>query len=68
MNNKDISRRSFLKLFGGGAMATAAVFVGCKDKKTEEVTNEYKNQVEPPVGKMTYRTNPNSGDKVSLLA
>ena len=67
MNNKDISRRSFLKLFGGGAMATAAVFVGCKDKKTEEVTNEYKNQVEPPVGKMTYRTNPNSGDKVSLL-
>ena len=67
MNNKDISRRSFLKLFGGGAMATAAAFVGCKDKKTEEVTNEYKNQVEPPVGKMTYRTNPNSGDKVSLL-
>ena len=67
MNNKDISRRSFLKLFGGGAMATAAAFVGCKDKKTEEVTNEYQNQVEPPVGKMTYRTNPNSGDKVSLL-
>ena len=67
MTNKNISRRSFLKLFGGGAVAATAALAGCKDKKTEEVTNEYKNQVEPPVGKMTYRTNPNTGDKVSLL-
>ena len=33
----------------------------------EAVADEYKNQVEPPVGKMTYRTNPLTGDKVSLL-
>ncbi len=67
MNNKQISRRKFLKIFGGGAVATAAVLTGCKDKKTEKVNDEYKNQVEPPVGKMTYRVNPKSGDKVSLL-
>ena len=62
-----LSRRSFLKLLGAGAVTTAAVLTGCKDKKTEEISNEYKNQVEPPVGKMTYRTNPKTGDKVSLL-
>ena len=67
MNSKNISRRSFLKLFGGGAVATAAALTGCKDKKTAEINDEYKNQVEPPVGKMTYRTNPTTGDKVSLL-
>ena len=67
MNSKNISRRSFLKLFGGGAVATAAMLTGCKDQKTAEISDEYKNQVEPPVGKMTYRTNPTTGDKVSLL-
>ena len=48
-------------------MVTAAALTGCKNKKTEEISNEYKNQVEPPKDKMTYRTNPNSGDRVSLL-
>ena len=67
MNSKNISRRSFLKLFGGGAVTTTAVLTGCKDKKTAEISNEYKNLVEPAVGKMTYRTNPTTGDKVSLL-
>ena len=67
MKSKNISRRSFLKLFGGGAAATAAVLTGCKNKNTVEIGDEYKNQVEPPVGKMTYRTNPATGDKVSLL-
>ena len=67
MNSKNISRRSFLKLFGGGAVTTAAVLTGCQDKKAAEISNEYKNQVEPAVGKMTYRTNPTTGDKVSLL-
>ena len=62
-----ISRRSFLKLFGAGAVGTAAVMAGCKDKKLAEVTDEYKNQVEPPVGKMTYRENPKTKEKVSLL-
>jgi len=64
---KNISRRSFLKLFGAGAVGTAAVLTGCKEKTMQVVGDEYKNQVEPPVGKMTYRTNPKTGDKVSLL-
>ena len=64
---KDISRRSFLKLLGGGAVATAAVLTGCKPKKDTQATEEYVSQVEPPVGKMTYRQNPITKDKVSLL-
>ncbi|MBO6144346.1 MAG: aldo/keto reductase [Prevotella sp.] len=65
--HKDISRRSFLKLLGGGAIATAAVLTGCKSKTETKAVEEYKQQVEPPVGKMTYRTNHTTGDKVSLL-
>jgi predicted aldo/keto reductase-like oxidoreductase len=64
---KNISRRNFLKLLGGGAVATAAVMTGCKPKIASKAVEEYKQQVEPPVGKMTYRTNPNNQDKVSLL-
>ena len=54
-------------MFGGGAVATAAVLTGCESKKMQEVSDEYKNQVEPAVGKMTYRVNPTTGDKVSIL-
>ena len=64
---KDISRRHFLKILGGGALTTAAVLTGCKEKKDTQAVEEYKRQVEPPVGKMTYRTNPTTKDKVSLL-
>lgn len=64
-----LSRRSFLKLFGAGAVGTAAVLAGCKggDKAGKQAAEEYKNQVEPPVGKMTYRENPRTKEKVSLL-
>ena len=65
--HKDISRRSFLKLLGGGALGTAAVLTGCKSKTESKAVEEYKQQVEPPVGKMTYRYHPTSHDKVSLL-
>ena len=69
MKDKNISRRSFLKLFGAGAVGTAATLAGCKNvnKAEEQAASEYKNQVEPPVGKMTYRENPTTKDKVSLL-
>ena len=69
MEKKNISRRSFLKAFGAGAVGTAAVMAGCKDasKAGEQAANEYKNQVEPPVGQMTYRENPKTKEKVSLL-
>ena len=66
---KNISRRSFLKLFGAGSVATAATLAGCKDanKAGSQAKEEYKNQVEPPVGQMTYRINPKNKDKVSIL-
>lgn len=60
--SKDINRRSFLKLLGGGAVATSALLTACKgnDNKTTAAK-------EPPKGKMTYRTNPKTGEKVSIL-
>ena len=64
---KDISRRNFLKIFGGGVLGTAAVLAGCKSKTESKAVEEYAQQVEPPVGKMTYRVNPKNQDKVSLL-
>lgn len=60
--SKDINRRSFLKLLGGGAVATSALLTACKGN-----TNNTTSAKEPPKGKMTYRTNPKTGEKVSLL-
>ncbi|MFZ1236737.1 MAG: aldo/keto reductase [Prevotella sp.] len=60
---KDISRRSFLKLLGAGAgVAATAGIAGCDNEKKTT-----KGQLEPPVGKMTYRVNHNTNDKVSIL-
>ncbi len=66
MEKKDISRRSFLKLFGAGTVATAAVACTGSSKEAKQAADEYRQQVEPPIGKMTYRTNL-KGEKVSLL-
>ena len=56
------SRRSFLKGLGIGAAAVAVpTIVGCA-KDGEQVGEQ-----EPPIGKMTYRISPSTGDKVSLL-
>ena len=64
MNNKTYSRRSFLKALGlGTAAAAAPAMVSCATGE-KETTTELQ---EPPVGKMTYRTNPKTGDKISLL-
>ena len=62
-----INRRHFLKLLGAGSVVTAATFSGCKPKAMEAPEEEYKHQVEPPKGKMTYRRNPTTGEQVSLL-
>jgi len=64
-NKKDISRRDFLKMAGIGAATTAAALYGCKPKNT--VSAEGGSVGEVPADKMTYRTNHNTGDKVSLL-
>ncbi len=68
MENKDkkaINRRGFLKMAGAGSVATTAVLYGCKPNKTG--SGEGGSRGEVPKDKMTYRTNPYSGDKVSLL-
>jgi hypothetical protein len=56
-------------MFGAGSVATAATLAGCKpgNKAGDQAAEEYKNQVEPPTGKMTYRENPKTKEKVSLL-
>ena len=61
---KDINRRNFLKLFGAGAVASSALLSACKGKGEVDSKGNYG---EPPKGKMTYRTNPNTKDRVSLL-
>ena len=60
---KDISRRDFLKILGAGTVATAATMAGCKNDSDLDP----KGTIKPQKGQMTYRTNPKTGDKVSLL-
>ena len=61
---KEISRRSFLKIFGTSTVAATAAtsIIGCKNNN--EGTRM---QDEPAEGKMTYRTTPTTKDKVSVL-
>ncbi len=64
-NNKGINRRNFLKIAGVGSVAATAAMYGCKPKNT--VSAEGGALGEVPADKMTYRINPHTGDKVSLL-
>lgn len=60
---KKISRRTFLRLFGAGTVAAgSAAVIGCKQEGSTTASRQ-----EPPVGKMTYRVNHNTQDKVSIL-
>ena len=60
---KEISRRQFIKIFGGATVASSAVLTACKGNNGQSATNGQ----EPPKDKMTYRVNPNTNEKVSLL-
>ena len=62
-SNKNINRRNFLKVVGGTALASAAVLPGCKNRQEAAHTAT----TEVPTDQMTYRTNPKTGEKVSLL-
>ena len=59
-----MDRRDFLKHIGGAAVATSVVLSACKSDDDE--TPIAKNVIDGQ-GEMTYRINPNSGDKVSIL-
>lgn len=63
-----INRRNFLKVMGAGVIgASAATMSSCSGKKDLIYAVEGQHNGEPPTDKMTYRINPNTGDKVSLL-
>lgn len=66
MTNKNINRRDFLKRLGLGLSATGLTLAGC-DKAGGKLTSKGTDSGPIPTGKMTYRTNPKTGDKVSLL-
>jgi len=63
----EFSRRTFIKYLGAGTATATAVLTGCKSRKQDAAADDYKRQVEPPVGKMTMRTNPTTKEEVSLL-
>lgn len=66
-NNKDINRREFLKRLGLGTAAVSAVsLAGCGTKQTT-ASGSGNELGEIPTDKMTYRVNPTTGDRVSVL-
>ena len=59
-----MDRREFLKHIGGAAVATSVVLSACKnDEKEAPVVGN----IIDGHGEKTYRINPNTGDKVSIL-
>lgn len=64
-DNHNMSRRRFLKVAGGTAVASSTVLAACSshdDKNANAIA-----AADVPKDKMTYRTNPNTSDRVSLL-
>ena len=53
-----------MKIFGGGAVASTAALSACGSGSGDSATDKYAN---PPKGKMTYRENPATKEKVSIL-
>lgn len=60
-----MSRRHFLKVAGGTAVASSAVLAACTTSK-DDGSNAI-SAADVPKDKMTYRTNNNTGDRVSIL-
>jgi len=64
---KNVDRREFLKRLGiGSAAVSAAALTGC-DSRNNSVTGNRSARGDVPADKMTYRTNPKTGEKVSIL-
>lgn len=60
---KEIDRRKFLKVLGGTTVAASAALAACKKEESGAATTAR----EPQKGKMTYRVNPKTKEKVSIL-
>lgn len=65
-NNNKINRRDFFKLAGAGTLASATALYGCSGQKNSS-DSESAASGEIPTDKMVYRTNPTTGDRVSIL-
>ena len=66
LGGKQIGRRDFLRRLGLGAAAMApAMITGCSSEDKKRTEHAASGPI--PTDKMTYRTNPTTGDKVSLL-
>lgn len=63
--SQKIDRRDFFKIFSGATVASSAVLASCMGKDNGQKTTAAGQ--EPPTDKMTMRTNPNTGDAVSIL-
>ncbi len=61
-----ITRRDFIKKLGLGAGVTGLALAGC-DSKSKELTESHSADSEIPTDKMTYRENPKTGERVSIL-
>ncbi|MDO4582738.1 MAG: aldo/keto reductase [Planctomycetia bacterium] len=59
-----MERRHFLKVLGGGSLASAVPMVGCRKDAFQEKAVSLR---DIPKGQMTYRTDPHTGEKISLL-
>lgn len=60
-----MDRREFLKRFGVGAAVSAITLAGCNPGKNSVSGSSAQGSI--PTDKMTFRTNPKTGEKVSLL-
>ena len=69
MSDNNISRRDFLKIAGASAAVTAVAASGCGKAVDSKVLGDTSTSVSKniPTDKMTYRTNPKTGDKISIL-
>ncbi|MBP5503913.1 MAG: aldo/keto reductase [Bacteroidales bacterium] len=69
MSDKNISRREFLKIAGASAAVTAVAATGCgkvaENSGLGNTTTSVSKNI--PTDKMTYRVNPKTGEKVSIL-
>ena len=62
-----MNRREFIKHSTAAVAGTAVLVTACKNGKKDHVANDQTVNGQMVNGQMTYRTNPNTGDKVSLL-
>jgi len=68
MTKNEMGRRDFLKKFGAaGVVVSGASLSGCSSGNKSNANLSVEGTGGEPTGEMTYRTNPSTGDKVSIL-